>query len=301
MRSIVLLSVTLLLAALLGGCSANSMMQNPVSAVPSAAPKIADCTPLLAVHGLKSDCQQPCSPGESSSDGCLPNCISEGNCGQPPPSGGGGGGGVPFPGGGGGSGGCPIVMKRSGNIRTFCGGGGGGRPVLPPPGSVRGCPTVDSTAARSMYNNFNSALAKQRSGGEWEAAGYIYSNDSTGQLYDQYLGLFELSGSQTQIPAPSDISGYTLVAWYHIHPDNYNFGNGNGVENGSHFSGDDQRLSELSGIIGYVAEYNDIGPNDGDPNSYVPQESLQWYSFTPKNQTSGSETSKGALTSAKGC
>ncbi len=53
--------------------------------------KIAQCAPLAVKGhpGMVSACQQPCQPGQDSSDGCIPTCQSEGNCGQaptPPPN-----------------------------------------------------------------------------------------------------------------------------------------------------------------------------------------------------------------------
>lgn len=145
------------------------------------------------------------------------------------------------------------------------------------------------------------------SGGAWEAVGYIYSNDATGTIYDQYLGLFQLNANgTTPVPASSNVDGYSLVGWYHIHPDTYNWENGNGIDivTGNHFSPADISFSASDGIPGYVAEYNDVGPTSLDNGAMQAEESLQWYSYNPAGTPVNGkipDTAKGALTTASGC
>ena len=117
------------------------------------------------------------------------------------------------------------------------------------------------------------------------------------------------SSGQTTIPDPPNLgSDYTLEGWYHSHPDTYTFENGNGIDpNGTHFSGPDITTTQQLGVTGYVAEYNDQGPNTGDPTNDASQESFQWYSTNgtavkgTSNPTKYTETPNGALSSGSGC
>lgn len=191
------------------------------------------------------------------------------------------------------------------------GGGGDGGPATPTPnpGLQPGCSSASQTAAKALNNNFSSAQAASKSGGEWEDMGYIYK-DASGNYYYYDEGNLQLnSAGQTTIPNPPNLgSDYTLEGWYHSHPDTYTFDNGNGIDpNGTHFSPEDITTTQELGVPGYVAENNDQGPNSGDPANDLSQESFQWYSTngTPipgtSNPTKYYETPNGVLDKSKGC
>lgn len=56
-------------------------------------------------------------------------------------------------------------------------------------------------------------------------------------------------------------------------------------------------FSASFGITGYVGESVDVGPNNGDPNSWAAQQSFQWYSYDA-NTPAGTphEAKNGAFT-----
>jgi hypothetical protein len=189
------------------------------------------------------------------------------------------------------------------------GGGGAGSTPTPNPGLQPGCSSTSKTAAKALNTNFSSAQAASKDGGEWENMGYIYQ-DKSGNYYYYDEGNLKLDANgQTTIPNPPDLgTDYTLEGWYHSHPDTYTFDNGNGIDpNGTHFSSQDITTTQQLGVPGFVAEYNDQGPNTGDPSNDPSQESFQWYSTNgtavpgTSNPTQYSETKNGVLNSSSGC
>jgi len=148
--------------------------------------------------------------------------------------------------------------------------------------------------------HYNDSLSANRSdpSHDHEFVGYVYQ-DANGNEYFRDLGIYPIdSGGNVSIPAPGNWSGFTVVGWYHTHPDQYNFGNGNGKDPGTglHFSGPDTRFSNQSGLTAFVGESNDVGPNTGDPNSYASQQSFQWYSYNPATPPSTNpESAKGTF------
>jgi hypothetical protein len=63
----------------------------------------------------------------------------------------------------------------------------------------------------------------------------------------------------------------------------------------------DESFSESSGVPGYVAEYNDSGPDDTNPSVEQSEETFEWYTFTQSSTTAGTQTADGTLSSSSGC
>lgn len=176
---------------------------------------------------------------------------------------------------------------------------GGGTISIPPNSGLKhGCGSDDSTAKRQISMHYNDALSANRSdpSHDHEFVGYIYE-DANGSVYFRDLGIYAVGSNGTvAVPTPGTWQNFTFVGWYHTHPDQYNFGNGNGVDpsTGLHFSGPDISFSNQYGT-GYVGESNDVGPYSNDPNSWTAQQSFQWYSYTPTAPIGSKESSKGSF------
>jgi hypothetical protein len=211
----------------------------------------------------------------------------------------------------------------SGYVPGAGGGGSGGDSLSggkstptpdPPPSFDKSCSGTNAQqrlAETQMYNGYNAAAQDAaKNGGEWEDGGYLYHN-SSGTEYDVPFGPVQgqynssLNEWTFNVPAPESYAGYVLDGWWHTHPGpsggDYNWANGNGIENGSHFSVPDQQMSTYYGMPGYVAEWNDQGVYSTDPSVMSSEEQFVWYKFTPTSKTTGTESNAAALSGNNGC